>query len=90
MVFTGFNMRGPSSSGIGVWDGWPTIAVSSCSRVWVGHGRSTEDEMSQNCRCYFDRWLDHRELVPDGVQQVPRWPTLTFLAFSVAKTNQTS
>lgn len=34
------------------------------------------DEMSQNCRCYFDRWLDHRELLPPDAQlqvQKPTW-----------------
>ena len=33
------------------------------------------EEMSQNCRCYFDRWLDHKELLPpDAVQvQKPTW-----------------
>mmetsp|Transcript_29040 Transcript_29040/g.67292 ORF Transcript_29040/g.67292 Transcript_29040/m.67292 type:complete len:579 (+) Transcript_29040:63-1799(+) len=34
------------------------------------------DEMSQNCRCYFDRWLDHRELLPpdaDVQVQKPSW-----------------
>ena len=33
------------------------------------------DEMSQNCRCYFDRWLDHKELLPqDAIQvQKPTW-----------------
>lgn len=34
------------------------------------------DEMSQNCRCYFDRFLDHRELLPPDAQlqaQKPVW-----------------
>ncbi|CAK9025670.1 unnamed protein product [Durusdinium trenchii] len=34
------------------------------------------DEMSQNCRCYFDRWLDHRELLPPDANlqvQKPTW-----------------
>ena len=34
------------------------------------------DEMNQNCRCYFDRWLDHRELLPPDAQlqvQKPTW-----------------
>ncbi|CAE7651338.1 unnamed protein product [Symbiodinium sp. CCMP2592] len=44
---------------------------------WNGrhHLSYCNDEMSQNCRCYFDRWLDHKELLPqDAIQvQKPTW-----------------
>ena len=51
---------------------WETTGESWNARHHLAY---CNDEMSQNTRCYFDRWLDHRELLPEDDLQVqkPTW-----------------
>ena len=52
---------------------WQTLGDEWNARHQLAYNN---DEMSQNCRCYFDRWLDHRELLPPDANlqvQKPTW-----------------